>query len=80
MTFGNARGLKVVAFHSDEDDSAKVIEREINDWLSKHPEVEVLDIKFQHATVPSAPESNKETSVWTYPLLEHSALVVYRGK
>lgn len=32
--------------------SLKGIERDINDWLAKNPEIEVVDIRFSYAGAP----------------------------
>ncbi len=78
MTFGKARGLKVVAFHSDNDRSDQVIEDEINEWLENNPEAEVLDIKFQHAIASGAVDAKGDLAA--YPAWNHSALIIYREK
>ncbi len=78
MTYGRALGLQVVAFYSEGDNSEKVIEREINEWIHTHPNADVIDISFQLAIVPAAPDSNEATAPYAYPFSVHSALLVYR--
>ena len=78
MTYGAGRGLKVKAFHSDEERSHLALEREINAWLTEHPDAEVIDIKFQHAIASGAVDAKGDLAA--YPAWNHSALVVYREK